>query len=249
MSSPIFIAEGLSKRFGGLAAVEDVSLALARGSLHAIIGPNGAGKTTLINLLSGGIQPDAGKIRFKGREIAGLSLDRVSRLGIARSFQRRNVFFNFTVFENCRLAAQSRLSTSMRFFLPAHSYRSLNATAEQALDLVGMSGVDRMAATLSHGEVRQLEIAMTLATAPDVLLLDEPLAGMGAEESVQMVELIGKLARDHAVLLVEHDMDAVFSLAEVLTVMVYGLVIASGPPAKVKLNKEVQQAYLVAEDA
>lgn len=244
MSEIVFKAEKLSKRFGGLAAVDNVSLSLSRGSVHAVIGPNGAGKTTLINLLSGGIRPDSGSILFKDQEIIGMTLNRISRLGVARTFQRRNVFFSFSVFENCRLAAQSRLATSMRFFRPANSYKDLNFVAEQALDLVGMSDFDRMAGTLSHGEIRQLEIAMTLATAPDILLLDEPLAGMGAEESAQMVQLIATLARDHAILLVEHDMDAVFNLANVLTVMAYGRVIASGAPDEIKLNKAVQDAYL-----
>ncbi|HYM03018.1 MAG TPA: ABC transporter ATP-binding protein, partial [Stellaceae bacterium] len=226
MPDPILRTEALSKRFGGLAAVSDVTLELRFGQVHAVIGPNGAGKSTLINLLSGDLQPSSGRVVFDGREIAGLSPDRISRLGIARSYQRTNIFASFSVFENCRLAAQSRMAGSLRLIRPASAYREVAAMAERALSLAGLEGrADRIAATLSHGEQRQLEIAMTLATSPRVLLLDEPLAGMGAEESARMVALIAEMAADHAVILVEHDMDAVFSVAHVLTVMVNGRVL------------------------
>ena len=195
MPEPVLRIEGLSKRFDGLIAVSDVSLELVAGEVHAVIGPNGAGKTTLINLLSGDLTPSGGSIRLRGREIAGLTADRIARLGVARSYQKTNIFPGFSVFENCRLAAQARLANAMRFFRPAYRYGAVNAAAESALDLAGLAGRGAArASALSHGEQRQLEIAMTLATAPDVLLLDEPLAGMGAEESQRMVELIGRLA-------------------------------------------------------
>ncbi len=250
MSEPLLRVERLSKQFGGLAAVSEVSLDLHAGAVHAVIGPNGAGKTTLINLLSGDLRPSGGSVRYGGREIAGLSADRISRLGIARSYQKTNIFPQFTVFENCRLAAQSRLPSSMRFFRRASRYGAVNAAAERALDLAGLGArAGSIAAALSHGEQRQLEIAMTLATAPKLLLLDEPLAGMGAEESARMVALVSRLAAEHAILLVEHDMDAVFSVASVLTVMVNGRVLESGAPDAIRRSKAVQEAYLGAGDA
>ncbi|HEX7968128.1 MAG TPA: ABC transporter ATP-binding protein [Stellaceae bacterium] len=241
----------MSKHFGGLAAVSDVSLDLHAGGVHAVIGPNGAGKTTLINLLSGDLKPSGGSVLFEGWEIAGLAPDRIARRGIARSYQKTNFFPGFTVFENCRLAAQARLDSAMHFFRPAYAYGDINAAAERALALAGLeSRAGAVALTLSHGEQRQLEIAMTLATSPKVLLLDEPLAGMGAEESARMVALIGRLAAEHAVILVEHDMDAVFSVASVLTVMVNGRVLESGAPDAIRRSKAVQEAYLgAAEDA
>jgi len=237
--------EALARLFGGLAAVNGVSLECHVGRLHAVIGPNGAGKTTLINLLSGDLAPSAGRIEILGREVTGLAAHRISQLGVGRSYQRTNIFMRFTAFENCRLAAQSRLPSSMRFLRPAARYREVNEAAARALALAELSGRENaVAAELSHGERRQLEVAMTLATSPKVLLLDEPLAGMGAEESARMVELLRKLAAGHAVLLVEHDMDAVFALADTLTVMVNGTVLASGAPDQVRANDEVQRAYL-----
>jgi branched-chain amino acid transport system ATP-binding protein len=242
---PMLSLEGLSKHFGGLAAVSDVSLEFAIGEVHAVIGPNGAGKSTLINLLSGDLVPSSGRVRYEGRDIAGLSADRIARLGIGRSYQKTNIFLDFTVFENCRLAAQTRLGRLGGFFRPARRYAEVNEYARQALALAGLEGrADALAAALSHGEQRQLEIAMTLATSPRVLLLDEPLAGMGAAEAERMVALIRTLAADHAVLLVEHDMDAVFSVAARLTVMVNGRVLESGAPADVRRSKAVQEAYL-----
>jgi branched-chain amino acid transport system ATP-binding protein len=239
----------LSKRFDGLVAVDAVSLEARLGEVHAVIGPNGAGKTTLINLLSGDLRPSSGSVLFEGRDIAGLPAHRIARLGVSRSYQRTNIFPGFSVFENCRLAAQSRLKSSMRFFRPAGAYGAVNDGAERALALVGLARrADGLAGMLSHGEQRQLEIAMTLATQPKVLLLDEPLAGMGAEESVEVTALIARLAATHAILLVEHDMDAVFSVAHLLTVMVNGRVLASGAPEAIRQSKAVQQAYLGAED-
>ncbi|HYC14243.1 MAG TPA: ABC transporter ATP-binding protein [Stellaceae bacterium] len=250
MTEPVLRTEALSKRFGGLAAVSEVSIDLRHGEVHAVIGPNGAGKTTLINLLSGNFAPSSGSIRFDGREIAGLAADRVARLGIARSYQRTTVFRDFSAFENCRLAAQARLPSSMRFIRPALSNRALAETARRSLALVGLEGAaGRLASALSHGEQRQLEIAMTLAMEPKVLLLDEPLAGMGAEESRRMVTLIAALAARHAILLVEHDMDAVFSIAQRLTVMVNGRVLESGTPEAIRESAAVQEAYLGGAEA
>ena len=237
--------QGLTRRFGGLVAVSDVSLECHVGKPHAVIGPNGAGKTTLINMLSGDLVPSGGRVSLEGRDVTGLPPQRISRLGVGRSYQRTNVFMGFTVFENCRLAAQSRLRSSMRFLRPAARYREVNEAAQRAVEFVDLGGrTDAKASDLSHGERRQLEVAMTLATAPKVLLLDEPLAGMGAEEAARMVELLRKLAPGHAMLLVEHDMDAVFALAATLTVMVNGTVLASGAPVEIRANALVQEAYL-----
>ena len=246
MAEALLAARGLSRRFGGLMAVREVSLALEPGRIHALIGPNGAGKTTLVNLLSGELAPSAGSIAFRGREIAGLSPASVARLGIARSYQRVNLFPGFSAFENCRLAAQSRVASSLR---PARGARELAVTAERVLALVGLDETQRAAANLSHGERRQLEIAVALATSPQVLLLDEPLAGMGIEESRFMTALIKSLAADLAILLIEHDVDAVLAVADTLTVMVDGAVLASGHPDEVRRNKAVQDAYLGTGDA
>ena len=245
MASPALRTERLHKVFGGLAAVRDVSLECHVGRLHAVIGPNGAGKTTLINLLSGDLPPSGGCVELLGRDVTGLAAHQVSQRGLGRSYQRTNIFMRFSAFENCRLAAQSRLPSSMRFLRPAARYREVNEAATNALSLAGLGArADVVASELSHGERRQLEVAMTLATRPKVLLLDEPLAGMGAEESARMVELLRTLVVEHALLLVEHDMDAVFALADTLTVMVDGAVLASGSPQEVRANAEVQKAYL-----
>jgi branched-chain amino acid transport system ATP-binding protein len=244
-TEPVLRIDRLSKQFGGLAAVSGVSLELRSGELHALIGPNGAGKTTLLNLLSGDLSPSGGSVRYRGREIAGLAADRIARLGIGRSYQKTNIFAEFSVFENCRLAAQARHLGAMRFVRAAFRYGAVNDAARRALALAGLEERESIiAASLSHGEQRQLEIAMTLATSPDVLLLDEPLAGMGAEEAQRMVALIDRLAADHAIILVEHDMDAVFSVARVLTVMVNGRVLESGAPDAVRRSRAVQEAYL-----
>ena len=245
MAELVLAARGLSRHFGGLAANKDVSLDLHRGVLHAVLGPNGAGKSTLINLLSGDLPPSAGQILYRGEDISGWSPDRRSRSGIGRSYQRTNIFPGFTVFENCRLAAQSRAPRALRVFSKAVSYADLRDAADRALAQAGLAERrDVVAGTLSHGEQRQLEIAMVLATSPSVLLLDEPLAGMGPEESQAMVALLRKLAPEHAILLVEHDMDAVFAVADVITVMVTGQVLESGPPEQIRASIAVQEAYL-----
>jgi len=204
MAETILETRELTRYFGGLAAVRDVSVTCHAGELHAVIGPNGAGKSTLINMLSGDLPSSGGIVRLRGRDITGLRADRISRLGVGRSYQKTNVFLPFSAFENCRLAAQSRLSSSMRFFKPAASYREVSKAAERALAMAGLEGREgATVAALSHGEQRQVEIAMTLATDPEVLLLDEPLAGMGAEESARIVGLLQKLTKDHAILLVD----------------------------------------------
>ena len=249
MMEPILQVRGLSKHFGGLAAVDDVSFDVKVGELHAVIGPNGAGKTTLINMLSGDLSPSAGSVLLRGIEMAQLAPERRSRLGVGRSYQKVNIFPAFSVLENCRLAAQSREPRPLNWLRDAMSYDKVLENARQALSAVGLGNrAAVMAATLSHGEQRQLEIAMSLATDPQLLLLDEPLAGMGAEETLNMVELIGELTANHAILLVEHDMDAVFRLAQVLTVMVNGKVLASGAPEAIRANREVQRAYLGGAD-
>jgi len=245
MSEVLLTTLGLTRLFGGLAAVNGVALALERGKLHAVLGPNGAGKTTLLNLLSGDLAASSGSIRYKGEDITRQSADRRSRIGIGRSYQKTNIFPAFTAFENCRLAAQSRTPRALHLFADAAAYRPVAEAAERALDAAGLNGRgDRVASALSHGEQRQLEIAMVLATQPEVLLLDEPLAGMGAEEAALMVELLRSLAPRHAILLVEHDMDAVFAVADVITVMVNGQVLESGSPAQIRASAAVQEAYL-----
>jgi branched-chain amino acid transport system ATP-binding protein len=249
VSPPVLETSALSKRFGALLAVDGVDLAYERTGVHAIIGPNGAGKTTLINLLSGDLKPSSGRVRLRGRDITGSPPDRVSRLGIGRSYQKTNLFPSLTCAQGCRLAARSRRPSSMRFIRPAHRDRQTREAAERALGLVGLAGRgDVPCGALSHGEQRQLELAMILATEPEVLLLDEPLAGMGRDESDRIVALLGQLARDHTIILVEHDMDAVFAVADELTVMVEGRVLDSGPPARVRANPAVRDAYLGAGD-
>jgi branched-chain amino acid transport system ATP-binding protein len=249
MTDPVLQLRGLSKTFGGLIAVDDVSLGVRVGELHAVIGPNGAGKTTLINVISGDLSADRGSILFRGEDVVQLAPDRRSRLGMGRSYQKVNIFPAFSAFENCRLAAQSRDPRPLNWIRNALSYDPVLENASRALSSVGLANrTDANAATLSHGEQRQLEIAMVLATKPQLLLLDEPLAGLGTEEAQNMVALIGELAASFAILLVEHDLDAVFRLAQVLTVMVNGKVLASGAPEAIRANGEVQTAYLGSAD-
>jgi branched-chain amino acid transport system ATP-binding protein len=250
LAEVLLSARQLTKRFGGLAAVSDVTLDLWRERIHAVIGPNGAGKSTLTNLLSGDIEPTSGNVTLSGRDITGWSPERISRAGLGRSYQKTNIFLPFTVWENIRLAAQSRTPHSARWLALASNIREANERAERALELAGLQARrDHVAGAASHGEQRQLEIAMTLATDPQVLLLDEPLAGMGTAEAERMVELLLRLKKAHAMMLVEHDMDAVFTLADHLTVMVNGQVIASGTPAQVRADANVQSAYLGDGDA
>lgn len=239
----------LCKRFGGLAAVSDISIEVRPREIHALIGPNGAGKSTLINLLSGELRPTSGSIYIDGRETTNCTAYQVSQSGIGRTYQKTNIFLSFTVFENARLAAQSRLPTSMRFIRDASRNEFLNERARAALAAAGLNHcAERIASTLSHGEQRQLEIAMCLATAPSVLLLDEPLAGMGADESALMVELLKSLAHNHGILLVEHDMDAVFQVADRITVLVNGQKLESGTPSAIRNSAAVHSAYLGNDD-
>jgi branched-chain amino acid transport system ATP-binding protein len=238
----------LSRLFGGLAAVQDVSIAIEHGEVHAVVGPNGAGKTTLINLLSGDLRPSGGQVRYHGQDITGWPAHRIARIGIGRSYQKTNVFREFTAFENCWLAAKALLPR-LPLFRPAGSFRQTAERAEHALALCGLEARrDTRAAAMSYGEQRQLELAMMLAAEPKLLLLDEPLAGMGPEESARVVELLRRLAADHTMVMIEHDMDAVFAIADRITVMVNGSVLASGAPEAIRANAEVQQAYL-GEDA
>jgi branched-chain amino acid transport system ATP-binding protein len=250
MSEPVLAAKGLTRRYGGLAANSNVTIELHQGKLHALLGPNGAGKTTLINLLSGDVPPSEGQIFYKGRDIAGLRSDQRSRLGIGRSYQKTNIFPSFTAFENARLAAQSRRPHALRILSDALSFADSRDSAERALEQAGLAKrADVIAGTLSHGEQRQLEIAMVLATDAQVLLLDEPLAGTGAEEARLVVDLLKKLTPGHAILLVEHDMDAVFAVANVVTVMVNGQVLETGSPEQIRASEQVQAAYLGHGDA
>ncbi|HEY0823078.1 MAG TPA: ABC transporter ATP-binding protein [Ramlibacter sp.] len=250
MTEALLRARGVTKRFGGLAAVNDVTLDLWRERIHAVIGPNGAGKSTLTNLLSGDLAPTTGSITLGSRDVTGWSPERISRAGLGRSYQKTNIFLPFTVWENIRLAAQSRTPHPMGWLRLAGNIRAANERAERALELAGLQGRrHHVAGAASHGEQRQLEIAMALATDPQVLLLDEPLAGMGTAEAERMVALLLRLKKDHAMMLVEHDMDAVFTLADHLTVMVNGQVIASGTPAQVRADPGVQTAYLGEEHA
>jgi branched-chain amino acid transport system ATP-binding protein len=245
MSDVLLKGTGLTRRWGGLVAVNDVSLDLARGQVHAVIGTNGAGKSTMINLLSGEIPPSGGSVQLLGQDVTAWSQPRRARAGLGRSYQRNTIYPGFTVFENCRLAAQARTQKPWAWWQDAQRCEASCSAAGDAAHRAGLDDVlDRPAGSLSHGQKRQLEIAMCLATAPEVLLLDEPLAGMGAEETERMLALLAELKHRHAILLVEHDMDAVFRIADTITVMVNGAVIASGNPDFVRNSHEVQAAYL-----
>jgi branched-chain amino acid transport system ATP-binding protein len=235
----------LSRRFGGLLAVDRASLTLARGEVHALIGTNGAGKSTLVNVLSGEIPPSGGSVRLAGRDVTRWTQPRRARAGLGRSYQRTTIFSRSSVFENCRLAAQAHFQRPFDLFGDATRCSDATRAAEHAIAQAGLSAqTHRIAGTLSHGQKRQLEIAMCLATAPSVLLLDEPLAGMGPEETERMLALLEALKPAHAILLVEHDMDAVFRIADRITVMVSGRVIATGGPDAIRDSADVQSAYL-----
>jgi branched-chain amino acid transport system ATP-binding protein len=245
VADALLAIEGLSKRFGGVTASDDISLTVPAGELHAIIGPNGAGKTTLIGELAGEIVPDAGRIRFGGRDITALPVWRRSALGLARSFQITSLFADFTALGNVALAVQAHSGHSFRFWRDARSDPALREPARAVLARVGLAErADVLVARMSHGEHRQLEIALALATAPRMLLLDEPMAGMGPEESARMVAALRELKREFTILLIEHDMEAVFALADRITVLVYGRVLASGAPAEIRANQAVREAYL-----
>jgi branched-chain amino acid transport system ATP-binding protein len=245
MSEPLLQIEGLSKRFGGIVASNNVSLDIATGELHAIIGPNGAGKTTLIAQLTGELTPNAGRVRFGGADITRTPPFRRSLLGLARSFQITSVFPDLTVLDNVALAVQAHAGHSFHFWRSAQKDAALREPARAALARVGLNGRDNaIVATMSHGEHRQLEIAMALATKPRMLLLDEPMAGMGPDESERLVTTLRVLKKEYTILLVEHDMDVVFALADRISVLVYGRVIATGLPEEIRNNADVKQAYL-----
>jgi branched-chain amino acid transport system ATP-binding protein len=236
---------GLTRRWGGLVAVSDVSIELSRGSVHAVIGTNGAGKSTLVGMLAGEIRPTSGTVELMGRDVTSWPQPRRARAGLGRTFQRSTLHPGFTVLENCRLAAQARVQRPWRIWERADRCAASLAAARHAAARAGLGDLlERTAGSLSHGQRRQLEIATCIATAPRVLLLDEPLAGMGAEETDRMLGLLETLKADHAILLVEHDMDAVFRTADRVTVMVDGSVLASGTAAEVRALSVVQAAYL-----
>ena len=245
MTEPLLAVRGLRKRFGGLVATDGVDLEVAAGETLAIIGPNGAGKTTLIGQLAGDLRPDTGSIRFGGVDVTGLPASARSHRGLARSFQITSIFRDFSALDNVALAVQAHAGHSFRFWRPARTEAALREPARGILEQVGLGPrADVAAGTLAHGEQRQLEIAMALATRPRLLLLDEPVAGMGPDESQRMVRLLRELRGRHTIVLVEHDMDVVFALADRISVLVYGRVIATGPPEAIRLNPEVRRAYL-----
>jgi branched-chain amino acid transport system ATP-binding protein len=245
MSDPLLQVDNLVKRFGGIVATDDVTFELPQGELHAIIGPNGAGKTTLIAQLSGQLIPNSGTIRFGGLDITALPAYRRSLLGLARSFQITSLFLDLSVLDNVSLAVQAHQGHSFRMWRNARSVRSLRDPARAALARVGLAHrVDARAADLSHGEHRLLELAMALAGRPRMLLLDEPMAGLGPEDSTRMVEMLSALKGEYTILLVEHDMEAVFALADRITVLVYGRTIATGIPEEIRGNALVREAYL-----
>jgi branched-chain amino acid transport system ATP-binding protein len=250
MASALLRTERLTRRFGGVVAADAIALDIAANEVHAVIGPNGAGKTTLIGLLSGEISPQEGSIRFDGADITRLPVHRRSRLGLARSFQITSLFRDFTALDNVALAVQAHRGHSFRFWRDARREHELRKPAQAALERVGLGEragvrVDK----LSHGEHRQLEIAVALATNPRLLLLDEPMAGMGLDESARVVHLLRALKGSVTILLIEHDMEAVFALADRITVLVYGRVIATGAPAEIRANPEVRTAYLGEQEA
>jgi branched-chain amino acid transport system ATP-binding protein len=245
VAEPLLRVKGLVRRFGGIVATDHVSLDVARGELHAIIGPNGAGKTTLISQLTGHLSPNAGTMSVAGRDITNMPAYRRSALGLARSFQITSLLLDFTAADNVALAAQAHDGHSFRFFGDARRERGLREKAQAALQRVGLAErADVLVSRLSHGEQRELELAVALATKPQLLLLDEPMAGLGVTESARMVKLLQELRKEVTIVLVEHDMEAVFALADRITVLVYGRVIASGMPSEIRQNEEVKRAYL-----
>jgi branched-chain amino acid transport system ATP-binding protein len=242
--------ENLAKRFGGIIATDHLTFGVLEGELHAVIGPNGAGKTTLIAQLAGERQPDSGRIRFADNDITSVPMHTRSALGLARTFQITSLFLNLSVLDNVALAVQAHAGHSFRFWRSARSEMELREPARAALDRVGLGARTHLpASALSHGEHRQIELAMALASRPRMLLLDEPMAGLGPEESARMVAMLRELKKELTILLVEHDMEAVFALADRITVLVYGRVIASGKPEEIRNNAQVRDAYLGEQEA
>jgi branched-chain amino acid transport system ATP-binding protein len=240
----------LAKRFGGIVATDDLNFGVAEGELHAVIGPNGAGKTTLIAQLSGQLSPNSGRIHFAGSDITAVPMYARCALGLARSFQITSLFLDLSVLDNVALAIQAHAGHSFHFWRDARREAELRDPARAALARVGLSArADLPAAALSHGEHRQLELAMALASSPRMLLLDEPMAGLGPEESARMVTMLRELKKELTIVLVEHDMEAVFALADRITVLVYGRVIATGKPEDIRSNAQVRDAYLGEQEA
>jgi branched-chain amino acid transport system ATP-binding protein len=245
MAEALLKARGLTKTFGAIRATDGLSLDVWTGEVLAVIGPNGAGKTTAVGQLSGELKSDAGTIHFEGRDISGFPMHKRAHLGLARSFQITSIFLRFTAEDNVAMALQAQDGHSFRFWKAARNDQKLRNPAREMLEEVGLADrADVAAANLSHGEQRQLELAMALATRPSMLLLDEPMAGMGLEDSSRMVDFLLKLKGRVTILLVEHDMDAVFALADRITVLVYGKVVATGTPEKIRTDPTVQKAYL-----
>ena len=245
MSEPLLKVKQLSKAFGGVVATDKLDFDVMPGEIHAVIGPNGAGKTTFVAQIAGMLKSDSGSIVFDGKDIAGKSAPERSHLGLARSFQITSVFRDFTALENVALSIQAHDGHSFRFWKRASTDINLTRPAQKILDDVGLGDKAlSLAGNLAHGQQRQLEIAMALATSPKMLLLDEPTAGMGTEESENMRQFLSNLKSDYSMLLIEHDMDTVFSLADRVTVLVYGRGIATGTPEEIRNNAEVRAAYL-----
>lgn len=235
----------LVKRYGGLVATDHLDLTVNQGEIHAIIGPNGAGKTTLIHQISGSIAPNEGSILFNGRDITRVTMHERVKLGLARSYQITNIFHSYSVLDNIALAVQARCGSSMRFWKQAVGDRALFEEARAIAERVGLGvRIDAIAGNLAHGEQRQLEAGLALATRPKLLLLDEPMAGMGPEESARLIPLIKNLRSEIGVVLIEHDMDAVFQLADRISVLVSGRIIATGTPDQIRNDPEVKKAYL-----
>ena len=250
MADTLLKVDGITKRYGGIIASDGILLSVSDGELHAVIGPNGAGKTTLIGQLTGEVVPNSGVIFFADRDVTPLPVHERSMMGLARSFQITSLFNDFTALDNVALAVQAHAGHSFQFWKNARTESELREPARAALDRVGLSHrADTIVSSMSHGEHRQLEIAMALATRPRMLLLDEPMAGMGPEESASLVKTLLELKKHYTILLVEHDMDAVFALADRISVLVYGRVIATGLPEEIRANADVRQAYLGEQEA
>ena len=250
MTEPLLRVRGLRKRFGGVSATDGLDFDVLPGEIHAVIGPNGAGKTTFVAQLAGMLKPDSGEIVFDGRDVTALGAPKRSHLGLARSFQITSIFKNFTVIDNVALSIQAHAGHSFRFWRPAATDQELTGPAQRLLDDIGLGArAAVVAGNLAHGEQRQLEIAMALATGPKLLLLDEPTSGMGPEDSERMRVFLADLKGRYSMLLIEHDMDTVFTLADRITVLVYGKAIATGAPDEIRANDEVRSAYLGEDEA
>lgn len=250
MADSILSVQNICKSFGALKASDDISIDLYPGEIHALIGPNGAGKSTLIKQIAGGLKPDSGQVQFMGQEMSGLSTEARARLGLGRTFQISALAMDFTVLENAVLGAVGQSGRVFRFFKPAMKDAALLARARAALERVGLAGQETViTAELSHGQRRQLEVAVALTLAPRAFLMDEPMAGMGAEGSTALTTFLSELKHEAPILLVEHDMDAVFALADRISVLVYGKIIATGSVEDIRSNADVREAYLGEEDA